>query len=86
MNPDSAIKQASGPLYNVSGTSFINVLIKMTTSVEFFLSRDFSARTDQSLNTICNGFSYVAFGYYNEYKVWYVVIPSYILFNTFLPK
>ena len=76
MNPDNAIKRASGPLYNASGTSFINVLIKMTTSVGIFLSRDFSARTDQSLNTLSNGFSYVAFGYYNEYKVWYVVIPS----------
>ena len=37
----NVIMGALGELYNVSKTSFINVTIKMTTSLRFCLSRDF---------------------------------------------
>ena len=50
-------KRASDKLYNVSGTNFINVYIKMTTSIRFFLSHDFSAHRDPLLDTLSTVFS-----------------------------
>ena len=47
----NVIKRASGQCYNVSETSFTSFYIKMTTAVRFFLSRDFSVRTDPPLDT-----------------------------------
>jgi len=41
MSLRNVIMGAPGELYNVSKTSFINVTIKMTTSLRFCLSRDF---------------------------------------------
>jgi len=38
---ENVIKQASGELYYLSGTSFIKVFIKLTTSVRFSKSCDF---------------------------------------------
>jgi len=39
-------------LYKVSRKSFINVLIKMTTSIRLFLSRDMLACKDLPLDTL----------------------------------
>ena len=43
------IKLACGELYNFTGTSFVKVFIKMTTSVRYFLSHDLSAGMDPPL-------------------------------------
>ena len=47
-------------LITFSGTSFIEVYIKMTTSVRSFQSRDFSACTDPPLDTLFMSFWKVA--------------------------
>ena len=43
------IKWACGELYNFTGTSFVKVFIKMTTSVRYFLSHDLSDGMDPPL-------------------------------------
>ena len=47
-------------LITFSGTSFIKVYIKMTTSVRSFQSRDFSACTEPPLDTLFMSFWKVA--------------------------
>jgi len=47
-------------LYNFSGTSFIKVYIKITTSIRFFLSHGFSVHRDTLLDMFSTGFLHVA--------------------------
>jgi len=42
--------------YNISGTSFIELYIKMTISIRFYLSHGFLMRTDTPLDTRLTGF------------------------------
>jgi len=46
------VKHASGEVYNVSRTSFINIYTNMTASMRSFLLHDISAHTDQLLDTV----------------------------------
>ena len=61
MSLRNVIKRTSGVLYNVSGTSFVKVYIKMTTSARSFLSHLFNAlELGAALATFSTGFLHVA--------------------------
>jgi len=47
-------------LYNIAGTSFNKVYIKMRLHIRFFLSHDFLPHTDSLLDTFYTVFSLIA--------------------------
>ena len=75
---ENVIKQASGELYYLSGTSFIKVFIKLTTSVRFSKSCDFySAQGPATWHTVHSSCIEIEFSYViklNKSLLWQIKI------------